>query len=150
MDAKEYALKATTIFQKQFPDGEMVVRFNSAGEVKLVKAQLNQTKKELKQVKREIAQELQAINAEYADKRANHGTYSLGYSIASSLFGSKSRSKGLANRNNMLRKEQLANRAPYENVSRQIDALALQIDQFLLKIDAAWIEHQQQSPPSGN
>lgn len=143
MDAKEYSLKATTIFQKQFPDGEITVRFNSAAEVKLIKAQLNQTKKELKQVKREVAQELQAINAEFTDKRATNSGYALGYSLASSLFGGKSRSKGLAARATHLKQQRIAKRAPYESVSRSIDGLVLQIDQFILKIDAAWLEHQQ-------
>ena len=143
MEASEYLSKAFSLFEELFPGGHAILTFSSAAEVRLIKARFNQGKKELKQVKREIAQELQAINATYADKRANHAGFDIGHAFAASLFGSKSRSKGLARRNNQLRKEQLAMQEPYKNVSRRIDDMVLQIDQAILKIDTEWLAAQQ-------
>lgn len=152
MEAGEYQAKAKSLFDELFPGGHVTLTFSSAGEVKLIKARFNQSKKELKQIKREISQELQGINATYADKRANHAGFDLGHAVAASLFGSKSKSKGLAKRNNQLRKEQLAKRAPYEGVARRIDGMAMQIDQAMLKVDAEWLAVQQrrQGRENGN
>ncbi len=139
MEASEYLSKALAQFEELFPGGHVTLTFSSAAEVKLIKSRFNQSKKELKQIKREISQELQAINATYADKRANHVAHDIGHAFAASLFGGKSKSKGLAQRNNLLKKEQLAKRSPYEKAARQIDDMVLQIDQAILKIDAEWL-----------
>jgi hypothetical protein len=144
MNATEYQSKAQVIYDEIFPQGKFSASFNNAAEMKLIKTKLNQSKKELKHIKREIAQELQQINATYANKRANHATHDLAHSITSAFLGSKSKSKGLAARNNMLRREQLRMRDPYERVSKWIDGITLSIDELLLRIDAEWLSARHQ------
>jgi len=143
MEATYYESKVKTVLDEQFPGWKVSVTSLSAADVKLFKGRMNQTKKELKQIKKEIIQELQAINAAYSNKRAHHKTYSLGHSIATTLKGSKSRSKGLASRNRELKKDQLKEQAPYEQMKQKIDEQILRIGQALLEIDEAWLKQKE-------
>lgn len=137
MSTTNYEKRIGEILGTSLRSGKIHLTWSNSAEAKFHKSKINQMQKELRLVKKEITASLRAINSHHTTERTKIGK-TFGAGLASGLFGKKLMGKVNAGSRDQARLQQIQARTPYENASRAIDSLILQLDGVKLQIDD-WI-----------
>ncbi|MBM3133995.1 MAG: hypothetical protein FJZ89_01635 [Chloroflexi bacterium] len=139
LSAQDYANRVSAIIGPMAKGEAMSQqwRWSTAAEAKLSKAKITQMQKELRLVKKDIALTKKAINAAYTTERTKVGK-GFGAGFAAGLLGKKAVGRANAAVRDNVRRNQLKAIAPYDDVSRVIDSILVQLDQLKLQLDS-WI-----------
>ncbi|MCB0213588.1 MAG: hypothetical protein KDJ52_29870 [Anaerolineae bacterium] len=136
-NAKDYEKKVWEIVGALAKGKKIHLQWTTVAEAKLHKTKINQVKKELRLVKKDIGLTKKTINSAYTTAKTKVGK-GFGAGLAAGLFGKKTTGKMNASTRDDLRRKQLKEIAPYEDVNRMIDNIMVQLDELKLQIDS-WI-----------
>jgi len=143
--AKDYDKKVWETLGTIAKGKEIHIKWETIAEAKLHRAKIVQVQKELRLIKKDVGITKKSINSYYVSEKAKVGK-GIGAGITSGIFGKKSSGKMNVITRNRLRNSQLNQVAPYDQVSREIDSIIMQLDQLKMKIDTWLVENSKSNP----